>query len=72
VETLDFSTLERQIYDQVYHNAKSTFKTLDAKGAIGKNWHSIFALLMRFELCYLLLLLLTPFSDCAELFYIPL
>jgi hypothetical protein len=72
VETLEFSPLERQIYDQVYHNAKSTFKTLDAKGAVGKNWHSIFALLMRFDSRHLLLLPLTPFSDCAELFYILL
>ncbi|KAG8759177.1 DNA helicase rad5 [Serendipita sp. 396] len=47
VETLEFSPLERQIYNQVYHNARSTFKTMDAKGTVGKNWHSIFALLMR-------------------------
>ncbi|PVG03217.1 hypothetical protein CPB86DRAFT_723782 [Serendipita vermifera] len=47
IETLEFSPLERQIYDQVYHNAKSTFRALDAKGTIGKNWHSLFALLMR-------------------------
>ncbi|KAG8832472.1 DNA helicase rad5 [Serendipita sp. 399] len=47
VEKLEFSPLERQIYDQVYHNARSTFKTFDAKGTVGRNWHSLFALLMR-------------------------
>lgn len=47
VENLEFSPLERQIYDQIYHNAKSTFKTMDARGTVGKNWSSIFALLMR-------------------------
>ncbi|CAG7847334.1 DNA repair protein RAD5 [Serendipita indica DSM 11827] len=47
VETLEFSPLERKIYDQIYHRVKSTFTSLDERGVVGKNWHSLFALLMR-------------------------
>lgn len=50
VEMLEFSPLERQIYDEIYHNARNTFNKLDAKGVVGKNWNSIFALLMRYSL----------------------
>ena len=48
VETLEFSPLEREIYSSVYHNARHQFQSLDAKGQVGKNWQSIFALLMRY------------------------
>jgi len=50
VETLEFSPLERKIYSSVYHNARHKFQSLDAKGQVGKNWQSIFALLMRYPL----------------------
>lgn len=50
VETLEFSPLERKIYNSVYHNARHKFQSLDAKGQVGKNWQSIFALLMRYPL----------------------
>ena len=48
VERLEFSPLEREIYNSVYHNARHKFQSLDAKGQVGKNWQSIFALLMRY------------------------
>ena len=69
METLEFSPLERQIYDRVYHNAKSTFRTLDAKGTVGKNWHSIFALLMRCVLSSSLFVDFKMTEGYAELFY---
>jgi DNA repair protein RAD5 len=49
VEELEFSPLERKIYDQIYHDAKTQFTKLDAKGLVGKNFSNILAMLMRCE-----------------------
>jgi DNA repair protein RAD5 len=47
VEELEFSPLERKIYDSIYHSAKKNFEQLDAKGLLGKNYTHILAMLMR-------------------------
>ncbi|KAG6874399.1 hypothetical protein C0995_015135 [Termitomyces sp. Mi166 len=47
VETLEFSPLERKIYDKIYISAKRDFERLDAKGLINKNYTHILAMLMR-------------------------
>ncbi|KZT62310.1 hypothetical protein CALCODRAFT_426276 [Calocera cornea HHB12733] len=47
VEELEFSPLERKIYDQIYHDAQTQFRRLDAKGLVGKNFSNILAMLMR-------------------------
>ena len=48
VETLEFSPLERKIYDSMYTDAKKNFDRLNAKGLVGKNYTHILAMLMRF------------------------
>ncbi|KAF7302925.1 DNA repair protein [Mycena kentingensis (nom. inval.)] len=47
VEHLEFSSLERKIYDSLFNSAKRDFLRLDAKGLVGKNYTHILAMLMR-------------------------
>ncbi|GJJ09896.1 hypothetical protein Clacol_004120 [Clathrus columnatus] len=47
VERLEFSPLERKIYDSMYTDAKKNFDRLNAKGLVGKNYTHILAMLMR-------------------------
>ncbi|KAF8512694.1 SNF2 family N-terminal domain-containing protein [Gautieria morchelliformis] len=44
---LDFSPVERKIYDSMYMDAKNNFDRLNAKGLVGKNYTHILAMLMR-------------------------
>lgn len=52
VEKLEFSPLERKIYDSMYNDAKKNFDNLHAKGLVGKNYTHILAMLMRFVYQY--------------------
>ncbi|KAJ7044998.1 DNA repair protein RAD5 [Mycena alexandri] len=47
VEHLEFSSLERKIYNSLFNSAKRDFQQLDAKGLVGKNYTHILAMLMR-------------------------
>ncbi|EKM61408.1 uncharacterized protein PHACADRAFT_111980 [Phanerochaete carnosa HHB-10118-sp] len=47
VEELEFSPLERKIYDSLYHDAKRRFEKLSEKGVVNKNYTHILAMLMR-------------------------
>ncbi|KAJ7242607.1 P-loop containing nucleoside triphosphate hydrolase protein [Mycena haematopus] len=47
VQYLEFSSLERKIYNSLFNSAKRDFEQLDAKGLIGKNYTHILAMLMR-------------------------
>ncbi|KAF7310688.1 DNA repair protein [Mycena chlorophos] len=47
IEHLEFSSLERKIYDSLFNSAKRDFLRLDAKGLVGKNYTHILAMLMR-------------------------
>ena len=47
VEELDFSPLERKIYDSIYFSAKRDFEQLEAKGLVSRNYTHILAMLMR-------------------------
>ncbi|KAI0640000.1 SNF2 family N-terminal domain-containing protein [Trametes polyzona] len=47
VETLEFSPLERKIYDSLYSDAKKDFEHLNAKGLVSRNYTHILAMLMR-------------------------
>lgn len=47
VEHLEFSPLERKIYDQIYITAKRRFERLNAKGLVSRNYTHILAMLMR-------------------------
>jgi DNA repair protein RAD5 len=47
VEELEFSPLERKIYDSIYTSAKRNFERLNAKGLVSKNYTHILAMLMR-------------------------
>ncbi|KAI0684760.1 SNF2 family N-terminal domain-containing protein [Cytidiella melzeri] len=47
VENLEFSPLERKIYDSLYTSAKQKFESWSDKGAVSKNYTSILAMLMR-------------------------
>ncbi|KAG5643141.1 hypothetical protein DXG03_001531 [Asterophora parasitica] len=47
VDMLEFSPLERNIYDQIYKTAKKNFENLDAKGLVSRNYTHILAMLMR-------------------------
>jgi len=49
VEELEFSPLERKIYDSLYLTVKRNFEQLDAKGLVGKNYTHILAMLMRYR-----------------------
>ena len=48
VETLEFSPLERRIYDSIYMRAKTKYEQLSAKGLVSKNYTHILAMLMRY------------------------
>ncbi|KAI0095220.1 SNF2 family N-terminal domain-containing protein [Irpex rosettiformis] len=47
IENLEFSPLERKIYDSLYSSAKETFESWRVKGLASKNYTSILAMLMR-------------------------
>jgi DNA repair protein RAD5 len=47
VEALEFSTLERRIYDSIYNSIKERFDNLAAQGLLGKNYTSVLAMLMK-------------------------
>ncbi|KAI5124124.1 hypothetical protein M0805_000937 [Coniferiporia weirii] len=46
-EYLEFSPLERRIYDDLYSNAKIDFDRLNAGGLVGKKYTHILAMLMK-------------------------
>ncbi|KAH8119981.1 SNF2 family N-terminal domain-containing protein [Phellopilus nigrolimitatus] len=46
-EYLEFSPLERRIYDDLFSNAKLDFDKLNAKGLVGKKYTHILAMLMK-------------------------
>lgn len=48
IEELEFSPLERKIYDSIYISAKRNFEKLNAKGLVSKNYTHILAMLMRY------------------------
>ncbi|KAI0334349.1 hypothetical protein GY45DRAFT_1318351 [Cubamyces sp. BRFM 1775] len=47
VEMLEFSPLERKIYDSLYSDAKKDFEHLNEKGLVSRNYTHILAMLMR-------------------------
>ncbi|KAI0363760.1 hypothetical protein BV20DRAFT_957615 [Pilatotrama ljubarskyi] len=47
IETLEFSPLERKIYDSLYSDAKKDFEHLNSKGLVSRNYTHILAMLMR-------------------------
>lgn len=47
IETLEFSSLERKIYDSIWLKVKQNFDSLEAKGLISRNYTHILAMLMR-------------------------
>ncbi|KAJ3731911.1 DNA repair protein RAD5 [Lentinula guzmanii] len=47
VENLEFSPMERKIYDSMYDSAKRSFDQLRAKGLLSKKYTHILAMLMR-------------------------
>ncbi|KAH9929764.1 SNF2 family N-terminal domain-containing protein [Fomitopsis serialis] len=47
VENLEFSPLERKIYDSLYTDAKKNFDNLIEKGLVSRNYTHILAMLMR-------------------------
>ncbi|KZT08557.1 uncharacterized protein LAESUDRAFT_648872 [Laetiporus sulphureus 93-53] len=47
IESLEFSPLERKIYDSLYVNAKKDFDRLNEKGLVSRNYTHILAMLMR-------------------------
>jgi len=59
VETLEFSVSERKLYDSVYLDVRKKFERLNEKGLVNKNYTSILAMLMRYDL---------PFSHPLTLF----
>jgi DNA repair protein RAD5 len=53
VENLEFSPLERRIYDSIYADAKRNFDQLNAKGLVSRNYTHILAMLMRLVTLFL-------------------
>ncbi|KAH9837360.1 SNF2 family N-terminal domain-containing protein [Rhodofomes roseus] len=47
VENLEFSPLERKIYDSLYTDAKKNFDKLNERGLVSRNYTHILAMLMR-------------------------
>ncbi|RDX51210.1 hypothetical protein OH76DRAFT_1347561 [Lentinus brumalis] len=47
IEKLEFSPLERKIYDSLYSDAKKDFEHLTEKGLVSRNYTHILAMLMR-------------------------
>lgn len=48
IENLQFSALERKIYDSVFVDAKNKFQQLNEQGLVSRNYTHILALLMRY------------------------
>jgi len=70
IETLEFSSLERKIYDSIWQKVKQNFDQLEAKGLIGKNYTHILAMLMRSSnLWYLLETGLILHTGCVVPYY---
>ena len=46
---LEFSPLERKIYDSLYSDAKKDFENLNEKGLVSRNYTHILAMLMRYD-----------------------
>ncbi|KAN0060342.1 DNA helicase rad5 [Thecaphora frezii] len=59
VRQLEFTPLERQIYDNVYRRAYVQYATMKANGTVGRNFSVIFSVLMRLRqaVCHPLLVL---------------
>ena len=51
IEQLEFSPLERKIYDSLYSDAKKDFEHLNEKGLVSRNYTHILAMLMRYVMC---------------------
>ena len=51
IEQLEFSPLERKIYDSLYSDAKKDFEHLNEKGLVSRNYTHILAMLMRYVVC---------------------
>ena len=72
---LEFSPLERKIYDSLYSDAKKDFEHLTEKGLVSRNYTHILAMLMRYVM-FLLLVLFTmfrcPSTDSGERSCIPI
>lgn len=47
IENLEFSPLERKLYDSLFNSAKRNFDQLDAKGLVSRNYTHILAMIMR-------------------------
>ncbi|KAK7058564.1 DNA helicase rad5 [Paramarasmius palmivorus] len=47
IENLEFSPMERKIYDSIYLSAKRNFDALSAKGLLSKNYTHILAMIMK-------------------------
>lgn len=56
METLEFSASERKLYDYIYMDVQKKFQRLNEKGLVNKNYTSILAMLMRYDLPFLHLL----------------
>ena len=50
MQTLEFTPLERKIYDSLYLSVKKDYERLNAKGLVSKNYTHILAMLMRWVL----------------------
>ena len=50
MQTLEFTPLERKIYDSLYISVKKDYERLNAKGLVSKNYTHILAMLMRWVL----------------------
>lgn len=50
METLEFSVSERKLYDYTYMDVQKKFQRLNEKGLVNKNYTSILAMLMRYDL----------------------
>ena len=50
METLEFSVSERKLYDSIYMDVRKKFERLNEKGLVNKNYTSILAMLMRYDL----------------------
>ena len=61
MEALEFSVSERKLYDSIYLDVRKKFERLNEKGLVNKNYTSILAMLMRYDLpfSYPLTLVLT-------------
>lgn len=51
VENLEFTPLEKKIYDSIYASAKRNFEQLNAQGLVSKNYTHILAMLMKYYKC---------------------